>query len=185
MTLEQAGQVVGWLNAAFPRDALEAESAAIWITEVAELPHYDAALDAAKRIGRNGDRFPSLKEFRQAYRQAFDRQISGRELDAPDDGVPPPASFVERYADAMSGGICKTIDDLPPVTTVVHARPVYARAMQRQGRKMWDAADLPLPTEAEIHDAILVLAETRDHDSFVGDVMHVEATRILETCGEA
>lgn len=113
MTVEEAGEAVAYLNAAFPRDALEPESFQIWVTEVASLGHAGSGLEAAKMIGRNGDRFPTIKEFRQAYRQAFDRFMAGREIEAPDDSVPPPPEAVEMLARMEAETALRSIDDLP------------------------------------------------------------------------
>ncbi len=67
MTKEQAGHVLGVLNAGFPRDALEEPSALLWLSEVGMLSDYQVALETAHQIVREGDRFPLVKEFRWTY----------------------------------------------------------------------------------------------------------------------
>lgn len=67
MTPEQAGKALGILTAGFPRDALEPESAQLWIAEVALLTSPEVAIEAARLVVRSGDRFPTVKEFRQVY----------------------------------------------------------------------------------------------------------------------
>ena len=62
MTGAEAGRVVSMLNAYFPRDALEPESMAVWVQEVARLTSYDDAVAAARTIGRTGDRLPHVSE---------------------------------------------------------------------------------------------------------------------------
>lgn len=81
MTEEEAGNVVAYLNAGFPRDALEPETAAIWIREVEALARYDAAKETAQKCVRETDRFPTVKEFRTTYRQTVERINAGRELE--------------------------------------------------------------------------------------------------------
>lgn len=181
MTEAEAGRIVAWLNAAFPRDALEPESFAIWVTEVGDLGHYESGLDAAKTIGRNGDRFPTIKEYRAAYRQAFERWLAGRELPEADDTVPPPDEFRDLFARA---GV-RSIDDLP-YSTKIHARPVWERFLSRLRMSLeHGGGEIHEPTDSEIHDAILVLAEEyqgRDVDGDVLTELHREAQRIMDEC---
>ncbi len=68
MTGEQASQVVAVLCAGFPNQALEEETLAFWISEIALLRDGGVALDAARKTAREQDRFPSLKDFRHTYR---------------------------------------------------------------------------------------------------------------------
>lgn len=177
MNQAEATHAVAYLNAGFPRDTLEPESFAIWVGEVMELPHAASALDAAKVCVRQGDRFPTIKEFRTAYRQAFDRHMAGRELEAPDDGVPPPPEAVEAMRRMMDDGL-KSVDDLP-ATERMPARPVWARHERREAMHAMDMR----PSDAEIHDAIIVL---RDHDprdeTYVGAALHREAQQIMDDC---
>lgn len=192
MTFEDAGRVVGWLNAAFTRDALEQESFAVWVSEVAELPSFDAAMDAAKRIGRNGDRFPTLKEFRGAYRQAFDRLLAGRELEqsrpmgvVPDDVK---AWLAERGLTAaqVRNGELVLGGDIPE-TTSMRPRPVWARALRRKraaalgAREGWEPR-LARLTDEEKHDAILVLRDfaQREGEDMFPVALVTEAQRILD-----
>jgi hypothetical protein len=59
----------------------------------------------------------------------------------------------------------------------IRARPVWARWLRRQefDRK----GLLPPATDAEKHDAILILGETRFRTYAFGDELHIEATNIL------
>lgn len=172
MTGEEAGKAVSFLNAVFPRDALEPESFAIWVAEIRELGHAPSALAAARMIGRNGDRFPTLKEFRQAYRQAFDRWTAGHTIGAADDAVPPPPEAHEMLARIKNGTVLRSIDDLP-VSESMPPRPVYARWLRRSS-----LGELSPPTDKELHDAILVLRDTTTVLS--ADPLHTEAQRIMD-----
>lgn len=79
MKESEAVRIVKFLNTAFPRDAIEAESAELFSTEIALL--YDGRIgdDAARECARTLDRFPSIHEFRQAYKSISRRVESRRE----------------------------------------------------------------------------------------------------------
>jgi len=91
VTTAEATHVVQILSAGFPRDAIEVETAAVWIGEIARLGRPDAAVEAARLIIRIADRFPSFKEYRDTYRSTLDRMNVGREVEKPDDSVEPDA----------------------------------------------------------------------------------------------
>lgn len=172
MTGEEAGKAVSFLNAVFPRDALEPESFAIWVAEISELGHAPSALAAARMIGRNGDRFPTLKEFRQAYRQAFDRWTAGHTIGAADDAVPPPPEAHEMLARIKNGAVLRSIDALP-VSESISPRPVWARWQRRETLGTVSPA-----SPEEKHDAILVLRDYEPHGP--GDELICEAQRIMD-----
>lgn len=187
MNQAEATQCVAYLNAAFPRDALEPESFSIWVSEIMELGHAEAGLDAAKTIARNGDRFPTIKEFRQAYRGAFNRWLAGRELEPVYEVVgPSPEAYatLEQIQNGMpygwgADGRFHSRHTPIPESTSIKARPVWARYLRRKAVKAatagFDPVTMAPPTEAEKHDAILVL-----WSYLVGDAMHVEAQRIMD-----
>lgn len=79
MKQSEAVRIVMYLNAAFPRDAIEAESVELYATEIALL--YDAGIgdQAARDCARTLDRFPSIHEFRQAYKSISRRAEGERE----------------------------------------------------------------------------------------------------------
>ena len=181
-TTDEAGKALAYLNAAFPRDALEPESAAIWVAEIEELGHAPSALEAARTIGRNGDRFPTLREFRQAYRAAFDRFMAGRAVEAADDSVPPPPEARAMMERGRAGTLLKSIDDLP-VSESIAPRPVWARHLRRQ-----EIRELLPPSDAEKHDAILVLRDGYDGTNPIvryETLLHAEAQRIMDEASAA
>ena len=103
--------VVAYMNGCFHREALEKPSIAIWVSEVMELTSVDAANRAAKTIARNADKFPTLHEFRIAYRQALDKLNVGKELNAAEPEVaPPPPEAVEMLARMEAGSVLRSID---------------------------------------------------------------------------
>jgi len=67
MTRQQAAQVVAILTAGFPNDVLEAVSVDLYVQELALLQDPVVGIEAARVVVREGDRFPSLKAFRQVY----------------------------------------------------------------------------------------------------------------------
>lgn len=69
MTPQEAGRAVAYLNAVFPREALEPETVAVWVDEIARLANPDAALEAARQIGRADKRFPALVDYLDTYRR--------------------------------------------------------------------------------------------------------------------
>lgn len=68
MTRDDALTVLGLLNAAFPSEALEEQTVAVWIAILAEMADAEAATNAALAIVKNGHKFPSIADFRQIYR---------------------------------------------------------------------------------------------------------------------
>lgn len=185
MNNSDAANIVAYLNAGFPRDALEAESTAIWITEVADLAHPQAGLDAARSIVRGGDRFPTIREYRQAYRAAFDRLIAGRALEEPYEAVPPPPEAAATLDRLRNGTVLRSFDDAPPIppTTSMRRRPVYARWIRRE-----TGVSLLPPSDEEKADAIIIL---RDYEEWlektertlgykIEDPVFEEAQRILD-----
>lgn len=70
-----------------------------------------------------------------------------------------------------------TLDGLP-VSDAIRPRPLAARVLRILNGEKWTP-----PTEAEVRDAIQVLAETLDDDADFGDQIHCEATAILEANG--
>lgn len=79
MKLSEALRIVKYLNTAFSRDAIEAESAELYATEIALL--HDGAIgeQAARDCARTLDRFPSIHEFRDAYKSISRRAAGERE----------------------------------------------------------------------------------------------------------
>lgn len=67
MTPQDAGRIVTYLTAKFHRDALEAEAAIIFAKDVSLLQDYDVGIVAADELARSQDRFPTIREFRDAY----------------------------------------------------------------------------------------------------------------------
>jgi hypothetical protein len=68
MTRDDALTVVGLLNAAFPNEALEEPTVALWLSLLMEMADAEAATNAALAIVKSGQRFPSIADFRQIYR---------------------------------------------------------------------------------------------------------------------
>lgn len=181
MKREDAGDVLAYLNAGFPRDALEPESAMVWIREIEELPSYTAALNAAKTIVRNGDRLPTIKEFREAYRIERDRMPRPPELDIVI--APPSPEAHEMLARIAAEDVLRPVDNIQiPATTSMPPRPVWARYLQRQRLDC-----LMPPTDEEKHDAILVLrdlAPREGEDTWPVGLVG-EAQRILDEASAA
>lgn len=167
MTKAQAGRALAILNAGFPRDAVEPETAAVWVDEIGRLADAEAAEEAARTCIRGGDRFPSLREFRTTYRAAHDRRIAGRQIEEPqEDKIPPPPELRAM----MARGVLK---DIPESASIV-LRPVAQRlADRRAGRQLF------APTEAEKHDAIEVMRVWCD------DELYAEAERIFAVAAVA
>lgn len=73
MNVADAGRAVAVLNACFIDTALEPESVAVWVDEIARLQNPDAAIEAARMCGRNGDRFPTMRQYLAVYRGVAER----------------------------------------------------------------------------------------------------------------
>lgn len=193
MTIEQAGDVVAYLNAAFTRDALEPESVAIWVREVVELHSYDAAISAAKLIGRTGRRFPLLAEFRDVYR-AEARRLQPPAISPPPDDTSIPSAVAEWLAEHGYGVIRDSVlIDRPLLrdieeTSSITPNPVWARHLERQ--RLYDDRTrqhhrMAPPTDEEKHAAIVTLHEMPMMGLLPGvsRALWVEAQRILdESC---
>jgi hypothetical protein len=114
MTRAEAIDVVAFLNAAFPRDALERESVEMWVADLESLSRHDAAMEAAVGFRRESPSFPPYSDFRNAYRAAVKRLTAGRELEEAFEPVPPPAEFVETWEKIKAGGsVVRSFDDAP------------------------------------------------------------------------
>lgn len=166
MTGEEAGKVMAILNAGFPREAVEPETLAVWMAEMIELQHKPAR-SAARTVIRNGERFPTFHEFKVAYRAAATRLAPPAILAAPESTEM--TIDAREWIDRNIPGMLRSMDDLP-VSESMKPRPVWERFERR--RRM---EPLLPPTEAEIHDAILVMAE----DPWKGDVEVNRAIRDL------
>ena len=81
MTVEEATRAVAYLNAYFPNESVEPETFRVWVEEVVMLRHPEQAMEAARLIGRGGNRFPSMREFRETYRQQVERMPRPREIE--------------------------------------------------------------------------------------------------------
>lgn len=87
----EAIEVMRLLNAGFPRDSVEPETMALWMSMLCG-QDAEAATNAALRIVAAGERIPSLAQFRLAYRQQRDRQrleIPALEEETGERRVPP------------------------------------------------------------------------------------------------
>lgn len=162
MNREEVAVVMKVLVAGFPREALEPETVALWGHELARLPNGDAARDAAFTIVRSSSKFPSFREFRQTYRASAAR-------------LSPPA-LEEGQRQPMPLDAKAWLEQHVPGTTVMRARPVWARYLRR--RRM---EPMFPPTDAEKHDAIVVLREGAMRDGEIGgdDALYHEAERIF------
>ncbi len=78
MTGKQASEAVAVLAAAFPAMSLEPPSVALFTSEIALLHDGDLAMEASRTIARSGDRFPTIKEFRQTYHACVARRRAGQ-----------------------------------------------------------------------------------------------------------
>lgn len=112
MTREHAAAVVAILNAGYPRDAIEGDTRDVWIGEVARLHRADAAVEAARTIIRQSDRFPTVQSFIATYRQAADRLNVGKEIEPPDDSVPPPPETLAWFAERNEKGWGDVLRDM-------------------------------------------------------------------------
>jgi hypothetical protein len=95
MTGQQAGDVLALLVAAFPDAALDDESSSFFVSEIARLADYEAALDAATLCAREARKFPSLAEFRQTYRTRSEARRPMRALEESSGPRVLPAEAVE------------------------------------------------------------------------------------------
>ncbi len=173
MRKAEAVQVVQVLAAGFPHEALEPETVALWTYELCVLESADAARDAAMTIVRSGDKFPTLRQFRVAYRQASER-LSPPALEQSSEREPIPidaATWLQRI-----GG--RSVARSVPISTAIVARPVWDRWLRRRRHE-----PLLPPTDAEKHDAILVLGEGRDRQGVIHEgwprELVLEAERIF------
>lgn len=74
MTLEAAGTIASWLNAAFPNEALNEAATAVFVNDVALLADARIGGIAARQIARASNKFPTIHEFRQVYRAVNERE---------------------------------------------------------------------------------------------------------------
>lgn len=86
MTDREAEQILDWLTGSFGK-RLEDNERLVWISTLAGM---DAgrAMEIALQIGKNGERFPSVPEFRRAVRGTFTVDESWR--DQPVESLPIP-----------------------------------------------------------------------------------------------
>lgn len=73
MNGQQAGEIMAILTAIFYRETIERETVAWWVDQISRLDNYRAAFSVAEGFGLNADRFPSFREFKQAYQAENDR----------------------------------------------------------------------------------------------------------------
>ncbi len=165
MKRSEAAHVMKILVAGFPREAIEPETAALWIREFDSLESPVAAAEAAVTIVRSGDRFPTIREFRQAYR-ATARLLAPPALEeGPREPMPVDArTWLERNVPAAAA---------LEVTEKIKPRPVWARWERRRRFEPM----LP-PTDEEKHDAILVLRDGTDATGVPLELLR-EAERIV------
>lgn len=69
MRPEDAGRIVQYLNAAFPRNSLDPAALAVFTQETTLLFDHAIAFEAARAIVRDGDHFPTIRRLREAYRE--------------------------------------------------------------------------------------------------------------------
>lgn len=103
MTREESGRIVAYLNAVFPREALEPATVAVWVEDLTDLKDGLLAMKVAQGIGRTLDRMPSLARFRMEYLTAVKQRADTHGLPSPEpEWVPPPpeaADLLKRMAD--------------------------------------------------------------------------------------
>ncbi len=88
MKLAEAQFVVATLSGAFPQQRLTPENVKVYVDEIALLSDPVVASEAARQIVREGDRFPTIKDFRFVYRAVNERHASERRaLEAPEEEV--------------------------------------------------------------------------------------------------
>ena len=184
MDIRDATEIVAYLNAAYPREALESETARVWVGEIAELKNAEAAREAAKLIARNDERFPSLAAFRRTYRQQADRLAPKAIEEAPFERAPLDDDVQQWLADrGLRGfdGVLRSVDAAPavlPGPSRIEARPVWARHLRRV-----KGGEIGPPTEEEKRDAIEVLRDDWDGTGGwpgVAQALLTEAQRIFE-----
>lgn len=79
MLLDDAAAVSRHLLAGFPAAILDEEQVELFVKEVALLADAGLGMDAAIRIVRTHERFPTIKEFRQVYGSLLARQEAADE----------------------------------------------------------------------------------------------------------
>ena len=82
MTKAQALQITAYLLVRFPQAALTEEQRDAFAFDIAPLHDYSVAQIASAQLVRAQDRFPSIHEFRAAYRSVAERQHAGDTLAA-------------------------------------------------------------------------------------------------------
>lgn len=72
MKPSEALEIVAFLNAGFPREALEGPSIQVYADEIAHFPDPRIGSEAALLTVRQGERFPTVAEFRGTYKSLAD-----------------------------------------------------------------------------------------------------------------
>lgn len=86
MTREEAAGIVAYMNAAFPKDALEGEVLAVFTAEIGLLADPAIAREAAQRHAQNDARFPSIASLRATYRSVAEaRRTSSEQFAIPEE----------------------------------------------------------------------------------------------------
>lgn len=173
MTQAEAARVVAVLVAGFPREAIEDETTRLWISELMRLDARlasSAALEAAVRIVRTGDRFPTWREFRAVYLSEV-RRLAPPALE--EGSRQPMPEDAKAWLDRLRAPFLAGIEE----SRAIVARPVWARWERRRQYEPMLA-----PTDEEKRDAILVLRELgwNENPATVAEVALVrEAERIM------
>lgn len=94
MKPSEALEIVAFLNAGFPREALEGPSIQVYADEIAHLPDPRVGSEAALVTVRQGERFPTVAEFRGTYRSLAD----AKRADIPALPEPPRSTIVPEWA---------------------------------------------------------------------------------------
>lgn len=139
MKLDEAGQILRLLTAGFHRETLEQETIDLWVA-VLEPMDAEAATQAALRWVHSADQFPTINQFRHAYRGALPsktqtvQEVPLNAFGLPQEGQP---EWVRRWVKARANGDMRVFPEQLVTGPMFHDDPRYAA----------DASDVELMPE--------------------------------------
>ncbi len=158
MNQHAAGKIIAYLNAAFPRDALEPESVAVFGKDICLLADADLGLAAAQEVARTQTHFPVLKEFREVYhrldeaKRLYERDTTPA-IEGPRSTEVP--EWVSVWAWAKWSRIPRNEQSLPQQTPYGDPDNTLSQDDYEALRAEWVAAGSPKRSQAELVDAMV------------------------------
>jgi hypothetical protein len=139
MDIDGARHCLAVIHAGFPESVIEAETAELWLGELQRLDDFESARLTAMKLVRTGDKFPSLKAFRETYNaEARTRRALTPALkEARGDGVP---EWVRVWGWARSEGETRPF---PQQSGHVDPLAMMSEGQYDEIRERWTAAGCP------------------------------------------